>query len=139
MALSTVVGFSGAGIIFSTTNTSQTLNLYRNTIINNGSHGIQLSSTASTTRATIQNNYIANNGGWGIDIQGNYAWVTNNRMRDNTSGNFNSSSNYGDYGSYTTDSDDATEFVNAGAGDYRIKYGCAIHGRRYGAGEALSA
>lgn len=139
IALCTIIGFTGGGIVLSTTNTSQTLNLYRNTIVNCGSHGVQLSSTASVSRSTMERNYVANNGGYGIDIQGNYAWVTNNRMRDNTSGNFNSSSNYGDYGSYTTDASDADEFVDAGAGDYRIKYGCAIHGRNYGAGEALAA
>jgi len=55
-----------------------------------------------------------------------------NRLRDNTSNNFNGLDNYPtDLNNYTTDSDDATEYVDAANGttalqDYPIKASSAI-------------
>ena len=97
-----------------------------------------LNSTASQTfYHELKGNMITGCGAYGIDGQSAArALVSDNRLRDNTSGNINGLGNYPTgLNNYTTDSDDATEYVNTATGDYRIKYGCAIWGQGYGAGD----
>jgi hypothetical protein len=62
--------------------------------------------------------------------------VQGNRFRDNPNGNIVGLGNGPtDLDSYTTDSDDATEYVDAASGDFRIKLGAATWGKGYGAGD----
>ncbi len=79
---------------------------------------------------------VANNGGYGIFGGDGIALVSNSRLRDNTSGNFNALGNYPDsLDNLVSGGLDADEFVGVANGDYRIKYGSAIWGQGYGAGD----
>jgi hypothetical protein len=138
---STFLNHPGGGIVSTASSTAFLLTAIHNTITNNGGDGITLTSTASQTAiCRILHNYIANNGGYGINAASSRALCFRNRLRDNTSGNLNSFSNYPTtLDNYTTDSDDATEFANSGSGDYRIKSGSAISGSGYGVSDQPAA
>lgn len=132
----TVVGCAGNGIHYASGNTTQSGLIINSTIANNGANGILLNSTASQTlNWTIRNNCITGNGAYGIDASAARVFSANNRLRDNTSGNYTNFGNHPTDLDYTTDSDDATEYVDSGAGDYRIKNTAAIWGGGYGAGD----
>lgn len=146
--------FSGGGIsrftIFNhaqravdqTGSSTSGITMIKNCVIaNNGSDGIRLVSTASQTGyRDVSHNIITGNGGYGINAQSAANVVAaNNRLRDNTSGNFGGMRNYPTDTNYTTDSDDASEFVDATNGDYRIKAGSAIHGKGYGVSDEASS
>lgn len=145
MEACTIVNCGGEGVVSTSTGTGQSIRIFRSVIANNGSTGLKSNSTASQT-----DNYethgcmVTGNGAWGID--GNSAaarwWLQGNRLRDNTSGNITGLGNYPtDLNNYTTDSDDSSEYVSAGAnGDFRIKNTAAIWGMGFGvADEPASA
>ena len=138
----TVVGFGGSGFADTTTTTpSRNVFITKCNFIGNGGAGILMSATASQIRMRmIANCYLANNTAWGIDNASSRTTMFNNRLRDNTSGNITGAGNHStDRNNYTTDSDDATEFVDAGTGDYRIKSGSVIHGNGYGVSDQASS
>jgi len=114
--------------------------LSRCTIINCGSDGVRIVRSAAGLREVVVHCYIANCGGYGINMSSSTGLFSlHNRFRDNTSGSLTGLGNLPEYDSYTTDSDDATEFVDAGTGDYRIKSGSVIHGNGYGVSDQASS
>jgi hypothetical protein len=130
----TIFNHVGSAIISTAASAAFSVTAIHNTLINCGANGILLTATASQTAVCrLLNNYIANCGTWGIDASASRALAANNRLRDNTGGNLTNFANYPtNLGNYTTDSDDATEFVDAAGGDYRIKSGSAIAGQGFG-------
>jgi hypothetical protein len=130
-----VINNPGGGVVNVAGSVNPQLKLDRCVIAGNTAGGVILSSTASQNlRSVISRCMITGNGGYGIDGQSAArVLVSDSRLRDNTSGNINGLGNYPtDLNNYTTDSDDAAEYVNAGSGDYRIKIGSAIWGKGYG-------
>jgi hypothetical protein len=95
-------------------------------------------SVSPTSVSAFINCLAANCTGNGFLATGNNrAYVVHGRTRDNTSGN--AIDNFSLDSVYTIDSDDATEFVNAAGGDYRIKYGSSLWGKGYGPGDEPAA
>ena len=139
----TILSNGGAGFASTSTNTGQRFNLSKCVIANNGGSGILLASTASqTSYCEIDACVITGNGGYGIDAQsGSRTIVTNCRLRDNTSGNFNGFGNYPtDLDNYVTDSDDATDYADAASYDFRTaKENATLWGKGYGMDEPNSA
>lgn len=137
----TVVGCGGAGIKYISGSAAQSGVIANCTIANNGSDGISLNSTASQTNNWhVRNCCITGNGGYGIDANVARTFLAGTRLRDNTSGNLTDFVNHPiDMSVYTTDSDDATEYVDSGAGDYRIANTAATWGLGYGAGDEPAA
>ncbi len=135
----TAVGMGGRPWAYTGTNAAVNVEIVSCVFAGATGDLIQFPNTASqTTVSWIQRCMLTGGGAFGINPGGTNTnlLIAGNRLRDNTSGNFGTT---GDYPTtttnYTTDSDDATEYVNAGSGDYRIKYGSAIWGQGYGAGD----
>lgn len=132
-----IFGFGGKGFVSADTNVGQVYSLRRCVIANNAGDGIEGNSAASQTQNVLLSGLmVTGNGGYGLDFQatGNII-LQNSRLRDNTSNNINTSLlNYPiDQDNYTTDSDDATEYVDASSTfDFRIKNTAAIWGKGYG-------
>lgn len=126
----------GVGLAYTGSNAGVATRLIRCTIASNGSDGVLYPNTASqTARQILDRCMITGNGGYGVNPGGanTNILITNSRLRDNASNNFNTFGNYPqDLNNYTTDSDDATEYVSTGGGDFRIKAGSAIHGKGVG-------
>jgi hypothetical protein len=137
----TAIGFGGHGFINSSTNASQACAVHRCTFVNNGGSGINLPSTAlQSAQYVIEDNLITGNGAYGLDAQSAARVLClHNRFRDNTSGNAINLGNYPEFDSEETDTDDATEFVDAAGGDFRIKNTAATWGRGFGAGDEAVA
>lgn len=134
----TVVGNGGRGIAYTGSNAGVTLFLNDCTVVGNAGDQVQFPNTASQTNICVARRCLITGGGaYGINPGANTnLLVSQCRLRDNTSGNLGTFGNYPtDLNNYTTDSDDATEYVNAAGGDYRIKYGSAIWGMGFGAGD----
>jgi hypothetical protein len=134
----TVMGVGGVGILV--TGQAAADMISRSTVVACGSDGINLARSTAGTKATLNGLMVSGNGGYGVNASNTTGlFVSNSRLRDNTSGNLNGLGNYPtDLDNYTTDSDDATEYVDAANGDYRIKAGCAIWGKGYGAGDEVA-
>jgi hypothetical protein len=139
----TIIGCGGRGFVYTGTSTVVPVRLRNCTIAGNGGDGVTFPNTASQlSRQYIDHCMITGNGGYGINPGGanTNVVVTQTRLRDNTSGSFNTFGNYPqDYDIYTTDSDDATEYVDSGAGNYQIKSGATIHGSGYGVSEQAAS
>jgi len=138
----TVVGCAGGGMFAATGSATRSSFFYNCTVVNCGAYGIQCNGTASqTVWHLIAGCYVANCGTYGIDSNGSRTLLYNTRLRDNTSGNLTGFGNYPtDRSVYTTDSDDATEFVDSGSGDYRIKNTASnVWGKGFGAGDEAAA
>lgn len=136
----TIANCPGGGIIATgNTSTSAFLEVANCTIANCGSAGILASGTASQTNTwPISNCMITGCATYGIDPDESRFLITGCRLRDSTSDQIAPTGNYPDtLGNYTTDSDDATEYVDAANGDYRIKATSAIWGKGYGAGDEI--
>lgn len=136
----TVVGVGGCGIHSSATSAARQFIVDGCTIANCGGSGIYLSNTASPVTATSQVSgcMITGCGEYGITADNKISvTVKDCRLRDNTSGNLYGLGNYPtDLNHYTTDSDDATEYVDAANGDYRIKNTATnVWNKGYGAGD----
>lgn len=134
----TSTNHNGYGIISTAANSSVIL-ISNSTIEGNGSTGIYMSTALTTGRLVLANLYIANNGAYGINLNSSAnVSMTQIRLRDNTSGSITGNLNNPiTHGVYTTDSDDATEFVDAANGDFRIKASSSIWGKGYGAGDEI--
>lgn len=133
-----ISGFGGDGIGTSSIGATSFFVIRQSVIANVGGTGIKLAATASQTVAySIDGCIITGCSAYGIDAQSAARLVlTRTRLRDNSSGNINGMLNWlVDMDVYTTDSDDATEYVNAAANDFRIKPGSAIYGNGYGVSE----
>lgn len=142
MDFMTVISNGGRGIAYTGTSTTVNWRLMNCLIANNGGDGIQFPNTAlQTGRNYLHHLMVTGNGGYGLNPGGTntYFVVSDCRARDNTSGNTNITNNYPLSSLYTTDSDDATEYVNSGSGNYQIKSGATIHGRGYGVSEQASS
>ena len=136
----TVLDIGGDGINCTATNASRRFVVLGTTIANCGGSGINMSNSASpvTAIALINNCMITGCGAYGINANSQIsALVKDCRLRDNTSGNISGLGNFPtDFNNYTTDSDDATEYVDSAAGDYRIKNTATdVWGKGYGAGD----
>jgi hypothetical protein len=113
-----------------------------NVVVNAGSHGIEISrsSTSNDIHAIVANNVVVNSGGWGINQSSSVGlYATNNRLRDNTSGNITGLGNYAEFDNYTTDADDAADFVDATNGNYQIKSTAGFAGRNIGVSQQAAA
>jgi hypothetical protein len=137
----TVIGCAGGGIFAAAGSATRSSYYSQCLVVNCSTYGIRCNGTASqTVWHTITNCYVSGTAsGHGIDANGARVIASNNRLRDNTSGNFTGMGNYPESYNYITDSDDATEFVNAAGGDYRIKNTAAIWGKGYGPGDEPAA
>jgi len=121
----------GDGCNDSGTSTGVTLRILNCIFANNGGTGLKMPNITGTPAviAVIQNCMITGNGAYGFDGNTNLMpnFARNNRLRDNTSGNFtNTGNNLTTEVNYTTDSDDASEYVDAANGDFRIKASATI-------------
>jgi len=136
---SLINNFDGNGIDIAGSNNIGTIWLVNNCINDVGGHGIFTNnpSAASGQQSSITNNVITNCGGYGINLGTNtQTWLlAQSRLRSNTSGNTNNMGEVPPINNYTAAGTDADEFVNAAAGDYRIKYGSAYWGLGIGAGD----
>lgn len=136
IARTTIVSNGGRGLAYTGSNAGVTLQVSQCVFAGNAGDQIVMPNTASQTAvSTIERSMLTGGGAYGINPGGanTNLLVTGCRLRDNTSGNFGTFGNYPtDLDNYTTDSDDATEYVDASGGDYRIKYGSAIWGKGYG-------
>jgi hypothetical protein len=138
------VNCGGDGVVFTGSSTTRTVVAVNCTIANNGGTGFKGNATASQTGFSHQviSCLITGSVAFGIDGQSAARIVaTSTRLRDNASGDISGLLNYPtDFNNYTTDSDDATEYVSTGAnGDFRIKNTAAIWGQGYGAGDESAA
>lgn len=143
----TIINNPGGGIVHDGTSTVTLTSLRRCIIRNNEAGGIIGNATASQTRLWhISGCMITGNGGYGIDVNNSLPFVTNCRLRDNTSGNFADMGNYPEsFGNDVSDgyadeaAADGAEYVNASIGDLRIKVSSPIWGKGYGAGDEIKA
>lgn len=136
----TIVGCGGDGVIVTSTSTSQAWRLVNCHILNCGGTGFKTNNAANQSALYIlESCLISGHGAYGVDAQSaSRVLMSHNRMRDNASGNVTGLGNYpADLDLYTTDTDDATEFVNAAGGDYRISKDAATWGKGYGAGDEM--
>lgn len=132
----TIVNNGGEGVMGSGAGAEVAMHLYQCTIANNGATGVKTNATAAQTGTwVVERCMITGNGTAGIDGQSAGRVVARaNRLRDNTT-DITGLGNYPvDLDNYTTDSDDASEYVSTGAnGDFRIKTGAAIETMGFGA------
>jgi hypothetical protein len=139
----TIFGFGGDGIGTSSATASHRYMVQRSVIANNAGTAVKMNSTASQTSFhRVSGCMITGNGVAGIDGQSAAARavVTANRLRDNNAQNIIGLGNYPtDFNNLTTDSDDATEYVDAASGDFRIKNTAAIWGQGYGVSDQAPA
>ncbi len=118
-----VFGVGGIGIRVETTSagSNTSIRVDRNAVVNVGGDGIYLQSTATPLTVIVDGNCVTGSGGYGINGAGGYAQLTNNRTRDNTSGNVTALGNYTEYDAYTTDAADADDYFNPTNYDFRIR------------------
>ena len=143
-------------------------NLRRMTLIDNIGGGIVLAGTGASARAAIWNSVIVDNEGDGISSAGTStslgmisgcmitgahtnginitgtgdAVITNCRFRGYSSAAITGTLEWNDpplNGNVTTAGSDSDEYVNAAAGDYRIKSTSAYWGKGIGAGDEAPA
>jgi len=141
ITLCTINGFAGNGIGENSASASSFFILDRCTIANNTGHGVKLAATASATAHYSITHCCITGNLYGVDAQSAMrVFATGNRLRDNTSGNLSGFGNYPTtFDNYTTDSDDATEYVDASGGDFRIKNTATIWGKGYGVSDEAAA
>lgn len=131
----------GDGFIDLSTGTGATMAIDNIVVANCTGNGIKLNATASQTNITsIHNAIVTGCGAWGLDGQNANTWLCNARFRDNTSGNITGVTNYPtDNYVYTTDSDDASEYVDATNKNFLIKNTATIWGRGLGVGDQAAS
>jgi len=136
----TVIGCVGGGVVCAGGSATRFSDLYRCLIVDCGNYGIKANATASqTVYHTFVNNVIVNcvNG-----IEGSTngrLLLSNNRLRNNTTADHTNVANANTEFDTVTAGTDADEFVDAAAGDYRIKLGSAIWGKGFGPGDQPAA
>jgi len=128
-----ITGCAGGGFVSTSTQTGQYGQAARCVIADNPGDGILLATTASQAAAyQFADCLITGNGGYGLKRESSLVVTARNRFRDNTSGATDSANlNLDD----TSAGSDGAEYVNAEAGDYRIKYGSPYWGTGIGAGD----
>lgn len=105
-----------------------------------GADGFQLGTTASPTSGAVCVDCISNNNGaYGFDGGSSSHTLAHCRTRDNTSGSTTAMGNHSEFGTYTTDTDDASEYADAAGGDFRIKNTATIWGKGYGVSDEPAA
>lgn len=138
----TIVNCGGYGFVSTSVSTSQVESLYRCIVANNGGGVLFASTAAQTGTQEVEGCMITGNGLYGIDAQSEArVFAAKNRLRDNASDNFNALDNHPlDLDNYTTDSDDASEYVSTGAdGDFTIKNTATIWGMGFGVSNQAAA
>jgi len=137
----TVIDVGGNGFNFVTTHvTNGALHLVKCLADGCGADGFQLGTTASPTGgATCVDCIATNNGAYGFDGGSSSHFLIHCRTRDNTSGSTTAMGNMPEMGTYTTDTDDASEYVDASGGDFRIKNTATIWGKGYGVSDEAAA
>lgn len=140
LSRSTVFNHAGIGILDSGANAINSFNCSNNTVANCGGTGISNNVTASQSSSIFQyGNMITGCGGFGIDAGAADIFLSQSRLRNNTSGNLTNFANYpinmdvnvsNIYGSQAAA--DAAEYVDSTNLDFRIKYGSPIWGFNYG-------
>lgn len=121
----------GEGIIITSSSTSQRMYLSKGIVANVGTTGIKTNNTAAQTVVSLIDHVIVTGCATaGLDAQSaGRVLVVDSRFRDNPSGasGITGLGNYPtDWGIYTIDSDDATEYADAANGDFRIRPTAAI-------------
>jgi hypothetical protein len=132
-----ISGFGGIGWNAASTSTGQTYALSQCVIANNG-QGLLFASTAAQTLAQfVDRCMITGNGAPGIDGRTNSRIIaTQNRLRDNVTANIQNLGNFSTtWGTYTTDSDDSLEYVDASSNNFQIKNTATIWGMGFGVSE----
>lgn len=133
------VNNGGSGLCLTSASANPFFNIKNCVLANNGVSGVLHTSTASLSASQVANCMITGNGAYGINGNSNYLYNDQNRLRDNASGNTTGLLNYPIIDSYTTDSSDADEYVNAAAGNYQIKATAAIWGMGFGVSEQCAS
>ncbi len=135
----TVFGFTGDAIGTSSATAGHRYAVHRCTLVNCTGTGAKLNSTASqTAHHVLESNMIT---GCGVGIDGQSAaraYAFHNRLRDNAGGNIIGMNNFPTDENYETDSDDATEYVDATNFDFRIRIGAAIYGQGFGVSDQVT-
>lgn len=134
-------GFGGHGFVSTSATASHVMGFKSCTAANNGGDGFRFPGTASQSNWNFLIDCQATgNTGTGINPQGQAHLITHNcRVRDNGT-NLGTFTNYpSDLNIYTTDSDDATEYVDTSTKDFRIKNTAATWGKNFGAGDQEAA
>jgi hypothetical protein len=129
-----VLNHGGNGIAVAGSTTANML-VDRCVIANNSGSGIVTDTDASQTNLfSFLNNMITGNGAFGINGQSqSHVLAAMNRLRNNTSGNFNGLRNYPtDFSNETAAGTDADEYVDSAGGDYRIKNTSSMWNKGYG-------
>lgn len=126
----------GGGIL--PPNTSARTDFITNCVAYNCGEGIRVNNRSTNVATVISNSVIVGcTTGINADLTASPVIMQNNRLRNNgTNISVNAQGNTpwdltNDFSAGT----DAAEFVNAAAGDFRIKFGSAIWGRGLGAGD----
>ena len=143
----TVYGNPGGGIVFSSSSASFNGHVINSVIANNTGVGILFPSTAAQTGwSKVIGCMITGNSTYGIDAQSQCrVLIAGNRLRDNTTANFNGTGNWlTTETNYVTDDSDANEYVdpaNATAAncDFRIKSTATIANLGYGVSQQAAA
>ncbi len=137
-----VIGVGGDGVRYnsSTTGTSVSFKCSRGLVYGVGGDGFSMEDTTTgpPSGSIIDGALVVGNTGAGINGQSSTR-AHNCRLRDNGGGNFSNMGNFPETTNYITDSDDATEFVNAAGGDFRINNTATIWGKGYGPGADQAA
>lgn len=120
------------------TNTAAVATIIGNTIVGNTGDGVNVI-TGTTGLQAIIDNIITDNGGYGLNgvSAANAVPSLYNRFRDNTSGNYNSATDWLAitklFGDVTTDTGGPeTDYVNAAGNDYRLINGSPAQNMTYG-------
>lgn len=141
---SDIVGVNCNGYgMYSTAVNSAVINIFKSVFHGNLTGGIRINTALTTGRLVIDGSYISGNTGYGLDANSSaIVYVSDTRMRDNTSGNITGLVNAS--GMSIEDATplssaalrDAEELVDVAGGDYRIRRSSWLWGKGYGAGDA---
>jgi len=138
----TIIGFAGGGFFAAAGTATRFSTLRRSSIIGCGTYGFRGNPSASqTVFHQVVDSLIVNGTALGIDGQSAARiWVSNCRLRDNTSGNLSGMGNYPqNMGVFAAAGTDVDEFVDSAVKDYRIKNTSTIWGKGYGPGDQPAA
>lgn len=135
-----VTGNVSGGIVQTSTSVSAGMELLRVMVINNPGDGIVWPASAVAALTLHVGSVVTGNGGYGINLNGSagaHNW-NHVRVRDNVSGNFSAAHPRPvhmlyDADPFATKADaDAAEYMDASAGDFRIKASAAIASMGFG-------
>lgn len=133
----TFIGFVNI-VYFSGTSTAANVQATHCVFVGSSGDTILLRSDAAQAgTSSVTASIIVDSGAYAINAQSAANVIVRGcRLRDNTSGNFAGMGNYPeDLGNDVSAGTDSDEFVDAAAGDYRIKATSALWGKGIGAGD----